>query len=314
MANLWDDGGFENNTAVTDVGTPTTSARSNEQAHTGTYSWKVVADATGEGIQRSLSGIIANQYYTVSAWIYLTSGSVKFECGANTWATLQSGSATSVAMTTVGQWKKVQCVVRAKASSIFMQFLSYTAGASQFYIDDVFIRKLDDVSLTVTPASAANSLEGTGYRVDGTDLLTQPIPVGKLKATKGRIRFKWTPRHSAANFEKYGSTNYVYEIIPSGNNRILLYCPSANNTRLYINAGGLGVQTADWNCTGLIVAGVTYLVEILYTSSKAVLKIDGVIRATITSSYQINFTEVFTIASICGSSTNIKADSVISPP
>ena len=51
--NIWDDGGFEGGLALTSVGTPATSERSNTQAHSGTYSWKVVTDAAGEGISRA---------------------------------------------------------------------------------------------------------------------------------------------------------------------------------------------------------------------------------------------------------------------
>jgi hypothetical protein len=49
----------------------------------------------------------------------------------------------------------------------------YQAAAGNAYVDDLYAFLLDDVSLTVTPASEANSAETTGLRVDGRDTCTQ---------------------------------------------------------------------------------------------------------------------------------------------
>jgi hypothetical protein len=160
-------------------------------------------------------------------------------------------------------------------------------------VDDLYLIALDDVTLTVTPASAANSAEGTGIRVDGLDRLTQPVT--SLQAGKGKITFQYTPRHSAATAALFGNTTPVIcSIYADANNYILLDWSLANTIRLRYNAGGAGVQTATWTCTGLIVAGTLYNMEIRYTSSGMKLYVDG--NPMISISAGVSFSVVPSVA------------------
>jgi hypothetical protein len=167
------------------------------------------------------------------------------------------------------------------------------AAAGIRYLDDLYLVLLDDVTLTVTPASQANSLEGTGIRVDGLDRLTQPITT--IQAGKGSIKFYYTPRHSAATPALFGNaTPAVCSLYADANNYILLDWSAANTMRLRYNAGGVGVQTGTWNATGLIVAGTLYAMEIRYTGGGMSLYVNG--ASVLTISANVAFTVVPTTA------------------
>lgn len=152
--------------------------------------------------------------------------------------------------------------------------------------------KLTAVSLTVTPASQANSTETSGLRVDGLDTLTQPIT--NLTATAGQIRFKWTPRHSAAGVVKFGnSAAYIVSLYGAADNYIRVYWSAANTITLAFNDGG-GEHTTTWDATGAIAAGSTYAMQIDYSASVMTLSVGGVVKATITTA--ISFATVPTTA------------------
>ena len=142
---------------------------------------------------------------------------------------------------------------------------------------------LNDVSLTCVPASKANSAETTGLRVDGRDAALQPVPAGRLKSTKGRIRFKGTPRHPASVLTSFaeGTDVYLCEAIGDVNNRIELYATAANNLRLRMTSGGVAT-VGNWNCIGALAAAVTYGWEIRYNGTSAVLMVNGVVVITVT--------------------------------
>ena len=55
---------------------PTTNERSIEQAHLGTYSRKVITDASAEGIQSDTFTTTTGKLYKMSVWIYPTAGTL----------------------------------------------------------------------------------------------------------------------------------------------------------------------------------------------------------------------------------------------
>lgn len=142
---------------------------------------------------------------------------------------------------------------------------------------------MDNITLTVTPASAANSAEGTGIRVDGLDRLTQPTT--NLKLSKGWAKFFYTPRHGDSIVALLGNlTPAICELRADANNYILLDWSAANTLRLRYNAGGAGVQTGTWATGGgAIVAGTKYKIEIIYTGGAMYVRVDGVAVITITA-------------------------------
>jgi hypothetical protein len=278
LANLFDDSGFETGTAVTAIGTPATSEQSADFAHSDTNSWKIVTDAANEGFQRDVV-TTSGKYYLVAGWVYdATAG--KTVTMTVTHALLQYSAAANTRVTTaVGAWTRLFGVFRATAATIHVQFTA--TDATTFYVDDVSVITMDDVSLTVTPASAANSVESGGIRVDGLDLCTQPIPAGRLFATQGWIRFRCIPRHNDADAAKFGFAQpQLAYIWGDANNAIELFWGAANLLTLGRTASGVWAAQA-WAPGGAIVPGGNYLMEIRYSPTDMQLFVDGVLRITV---------------------------------
>jgi hypothetical protein len=292
LANLFDDSGFETGTAVTDIGTPATSEQSADFAHSDTNSWKIITDAANEGFQRDCV-TTSGKYYLVAGWVYdATAG--KTVTMTVTHALLQYSAAANTRVTTaVGAWTRLFGVFRATAATIHVQFTA--TDATTFYVDDVSVITMDDVSLTVTPASAANSVESGGIRVDGGDEVSQPIPDGSLFATKGMIRLGYIPRHNAADVAKFGIAigGFVCQLAGDATNFIYLNYNGANSMQLRFNAGGGGVQAGVWDCTGAIVAGTTYTIEIRYSVIGMQLLVNYVERISIVA--PVTFTTIPTV-------------------
>lgn len=171
--------------------------------------------------------------------------------------------------------------------------------------------KLTPVTLTVTPASQANSTETSGIRVDGLDTMTQPI--ANLTATSGQIRWDYTPRHSAADAVKFGNAAaYIAELYGAADNYIRVYWSAANTITLAFDDGG-GAHTTTWDATGAIVAGTTYLLQIDISAAAMTLSVDGVVKATITTA--ISFATVPTAAHWGASQAAVSAaDSTFAAP
>ena len=192
-SNLWDDGGMETGTAPTDVGTPTTSAQSGDQEHSGAASWKVVADATDEGIKRAIT-TTSGSFYMAAGYVYAaTAGTVDLTIGGKT-------------VTSAGNdaWKRLTLTFRATAASTDVSWLSN--AAQTFYVDDVVVHELDPITLTCTAANEAASREsmaltpwGTAdtLRVDGRDTLSIPT-ANNLIAAEGVIALWVKFRHATA--------------------------------------------------------------------------------------------------------------------
>jgi hypothetical protein len=141
---------------------------------------------------------------------------------------------------------------------------------------------MDSVTLTCTPASSANSLEGTGIRVDGLDRLTQTVT--SLNLGHGKISFPITPRHAAATPALFGNaTPRIATFYGNANNYIIVDWSAANTMRLRFNAAGGGEQSGTWNATGAIAAGTKYTIEIEYRGAFMTLKVNDVLKITVTA-------------------------------
>lgn len=244
--------------------------------HSGASAFKITSGAsTGFGITRTPS--VSAGFHCVGAWQrgngYLFGDSVVPD------QTLFSGS--SLASDNVGAtWTHRKKVVRATGASPLIQALQ---GSGDTYFDDYYMLALTAVSLTVTPASAANSDEASGRRVDGRDTLVQSIT--GLTTTRGRIRWRYTPRHSAADVEKFvdSSPPFVAVFAGDGSNYILVFWSAANTLTLNCLINGVPAEVS-WNATGAIAAGTTYAFELEYTGGGAMtLKIDGTTRITLSA-------------------------------
>jgi len=168
------------------------------------------------------------------------------------------------------------------ANSFFWNYLIPSALA-QRYLDDAYAIALDDATLTVTPASQANSLEGSGIRVDGLDRLTQPIPVGLFFSNHGMAQFPITPRHADTTVALFGNlTPTEAYFFGDATNYIHLDWSAANTLRLRYNAGGAGVQTGTWATGGgLIVPGTQYATRLEYSPTGMKVFVQNALRIQI---------------------------------
>ena len=279
------------------------------EPHSGSSCLQAVNVGVG-GVRLQIS--VANGAFAViGGWAREFSGVINYFHQA----LMQSTLSTELTMEATGDvWALYQSVVRYDAVNRNL-YTRGTSDPSSGRWDDIYTFRLDDVSLTVTPASEANSLEGTGIRVDGRDTCTQVPTVGILKATRGWIRFRWRPRHSAAQAVAFGETGITTDIFDGRApiaNAIQLYWAAANMIQLIVDDGGpLGIV---WNATGLVVADTEYLVEIRYYPARADLLIDGVIVAT--GAAAIDFgTDIITLANYGHNNVNAdQTDAVFSAP
>ncbi|MFA5385930.1 MAG: LamG domain-containing protein, partial [Eubacteriales bacterium] len=177
-------------------------------------------------------------------------------------------------------WTHYPLIFRVRTPNPLIYYRQSYNTETLSYLDDTYIVPLTDVSLTVTPANLANSTESTGIRVDGTDTLTQDIT--ELAVGSGTIKFNYTPRHSAADIAKFGtSTPYIATFWGDSDDYIKLYWSAANTITLSYSMGGsTGSKTYD--ATGDITAGTTYNFEINYIGSGDMnLSIDGTTQITL---------------------------------
>ena len=196
---------------------------------------------------------------------------------------LQTGADNSFVGGVEAFWALQANVMRVVDATPVIGIAGRTGAVGDRFSDDFAAFLLDAVTLTVTPASEANSLESGGIRVDGYDNGPQVVPENRLKSQKGWIRTIWRPRHSDAQAVAFGNaTPYVLDIHGDANNWIDVVWTAANTLRLRYNANGAGAVSANWATGGgAIVPDTAYLVEIKYTAGGAILYVDGVNRVQI---------------------------------
>ena len=282
--------------------------------HSGAGSLQFNATALTNDYMRNNMGDMENEYATVGFWSY-NEGQITGREGARLAHQATLDTLFSLLSGDIADWQHTTGVGRGNAQSPYIQIYG---RANVHYIDDIYMFLLDPVSLTVTPASEANSQENGGIQVGGMDTCTIDI-TGLLGATSGTIRFKWTPRHGDGDFEKFWVSSYVAFFFAYKNyeNRFLFYSDSNDVLKFHITSdgGGLSSDTDSWDAAG-ITAGTTYLVEIHYTNTQCTLSIDGVVVLTAAPGGGIDFGSNIPHTAYMGTdSSNIRqGDSVFSAP
>ncbi len=254
----------------------------NSIVHSGSFSAQFNTTASANELVYQNIGSAAGRFHCVGALLYgddtygINVGLITTSQFAN-----QNGSTNlMLATNTSASWLHKAVVLRQKGSTANAGFGSRTNDATGArYVDDVYAILLNTVTLTVTPASEANSAENGGIRVDGLDACTQPI--SGLGATSGKVRFGWTPRHGDGDFEKFGvASPNVCRLWKDTANYIQLYSTTGDELTLRMRIAG-GAETPDtWNASG-IVAGTEYLIEIEYNSTQLTASFDGTVRMTV---------------------------------
>jgi hypothetical protein len=241
-----------------------------------------------EGIYQDFT-TSSGKFYCLGLWLLTTSGGARVQSGSG--LRLHSVSGAWERFYNPTKWEHIHYVVREISGGTKRAF-NILQGASQCNFDDNYAFELDDVSLTVTPASEANSAESGGLRVDGFDNCTQPIPVGFLTPTSGYIKWKFRSRHNWADSALFGEpTPTIGRFRLDGTRDILVYYVGGN-LRLSFNDGG-GNHQADW-IGATLNSDTEYLFELKYNASQMEIKIDGVQRIVIVT--PINFTGIPNIA------------------
>lgn len=248
--------------------------------HSGSQSVKIMANSQINRALRKTTSQSGLKYITYGAWAYRPPGSTATISFLDN--TTQSSAQAALAGAqdvnpTIAAWKHFVGVQRSITS--VQTNTTFLANTGSVYIDDFYAFGLTTVTLTVTPATLANSTEATGVRVDGRDVLSQPVT--KLTATKGTIRFKWTPRHSAATQDaltEAGSMICVVGTWASANYIALRWTPS---TVVRLQGAFNSVAfNGTWSASGLIIAGTTYAVQIDYSGGVVNFRVDGVVKIT----------------------------------
>lgn len=120
------------------TGTPTTNERSDEQAHGGTYSRKVVGDEQGDGIRQNIT-VSGDTWYEFVFWLYISSLTADHVYGVvNQLSNMVIGE-----ISTTGSWVQALGTRRATADDTdYVRVRQHGAGASTFYVDDVAIKPI----------------------------------------------------------------------------------------------------------------------------------------------------------------------------
>jgi hypothetical protein len=253
--------------------------------HSGAASMEFAVAASVEYIRMVVGGS-TGRFLSKGAWTY-GDGSAGLQIGAryNNHAVLQATTATERLNTPINPIWLMSCGVWRNIIGISNDaVLAANAGAAALrYADDYYAVLCDDVSLTVTPASEANSLETSGLRVDGQDLCSLTPAAGRLVATQGWLRWNWTPRHDAADLAGFaGAANlpYIVYVFGDANNNIIVEVTAANTIQLDVTANAVNA-VANWNCAAAIVAGTTYLMEVRWNGNWFRFIVDGVVVAQV---------------------------------
>lgn len=254
--------------------------------HSGANSWGMVAAGVNHYAYEAVPGT-AGRFYGFGCWAYDVAGApLIFD--SITSLVKQATTVTTLRQDfTVPAWTHYAEVARLTSNPGRLAYYSAGAGSSA-NLDDVYVYELTPITLTVTPASAPNSLESGGIRIDGRDTGVQPIPVGAIGATRGHIRWRGRLRHPdpiMTNFaEGAGGTTLMR--LQGAANFIRVDFSAANAIRLSIDDG---VLDAAFVINPGFVADQEYLFELRYTAVQARLIVDGVTIVTLVPVTGINF-------------------------
>lgn len=242
---------------------------------------------SNEGISQVIT-CASGKFFGMGGWGYgdATSAMVISPSGAH--ALLQYSAADrTISMSTVAAWTHAKAVWRSLTATPTIFLYGGAGAAGDRFLDDFYAILLDDVTLTATPATLANSLEGTGIRVDGGDRLTMPWNPALLRATKGVIQWNFTPRHAAATPLLFDATPTLLYWRGDANNTITLFWNAVNTLRLSVTSPA-GTITGDWDATGAIVAGTSYVFRVKWFATGAQFFVNGGLKIAV--ALTINFT------------------------
>lgn len=266
-----------------DAGDTQASSTGGAVIHSGTEAIQFnVGAMDGEFIYYNMLGGV-NSFYGWAGWFY-GDGGVGLRLGGSADRVhphYDPGTTQYIpTVQTAATWAHVAGVMRVMHIAPYPRVEAITGAAGARYADDIHVYELDNVSLTVTPASAANSAESGGIQVGGDDDNTQD-PDRELTRYRGRIVATFIPRHEIALADSFGQPReYLFDVYEDANNYISAY-RTANTVTVASNEEGAGEQTADWDATGVWDALDSMRIELMWGGAGARLRVEGVFVARI---------------------------------
>ena len=224
----------------------------------------------------------SNKFYSYGGWTYGDGGASAYWWATNSvnlhWQ--HALSVGSVAAPSSAAWSHTPGVFQSTTTGALNRpAVGFTNITGQAFVDDMYSYTLTDVSLTVTPASEANSLESSGLRVDGLDSLTQTIT--NLTDKSGEVSFEITPRHNYDVADNFGTTTPVIaHLYGDANDYIKIVKVSDTVLRAEAQLNGTAIN-ADTSVAPTLNAGTTYIIKVTYLQGSFLkLYIDGVEKAS----------------------------------
>ena len=264
--------------------------------HSSSSSIKIVAasEAGFNNIMQTHSGVVEDDFYSYGGFFYWVTGDAPELYITNARLVRQDRLDTKVnrSATVTGAWEHVTGVGRRDDDSTnslndLVKWGSNWMDVADHFIDDAYMVHLDNISLTVTAASEANSTENTvEIRVDGGDTYLGANAAG-LGTASGTLTFDWRPRHDAAQAVAFTETTsddaYIVSLFGDVDDYINVYRDSPNTILMAYSMAGT-TASGTWDATGAIVADTQYAVEVAYTGGGAMtLKVAGTTRVTLSA-------------------------------
>ena len=162
----------------TDVGTPTTKAKSSSIVHGGTQSLHIISSGNFNGAQTTLSAV-AGKWYKVSGWLYAASGDAQILCS------IAGGTANKVHSS--ASWSQFLAVIR-ETTTTTRQIIcrcQATLPSDQYY---------DDISVVELALSSLLSLHASS-----TPDVFAGIDLTVTTGTQSGLALNWDSSSSPAN-------------------------------------------------------------------------------------------------------------------
>ena len=278
----WTNGGL-------DAGDSQASSAGGNKIHSGPDCIEYAIGASNEGVLQNNVLAAANRFYGLGGFGYTEGGDININIASYGDGRLQNGADPYFLITDAEYWNHAAVVIRAITASSDIRVRCNSGASGLRYADDIYAFILRDINLTVTPASYANCLERGGLRVVGLSSAVQPIPVGMLRATRGRIEFPFVLRHDFADVEDWGNNNPSLAYYEFGALSYVRIGSNVPNMILYIRCPGGALEFTAWNAAATLFRNVVYLGTIEYNPTNIRFYIDGVLRITHTYTGGINF-------------------------
>ena len=258
-----------------DAGDTEASSTGDGVIHTGDEALQWNVGAVNENIYYQFVTVVG-EFYAFGGW-YHPDGTAGFRHGTAGvgYAVTQYDDAVYRLDTPVtARWHSMTMLLRARSTDLRVALYGRTGAAGSRFTDDIYIIQMDDVSLTVTPANEANSLEDTGIRIDGLDTVTDTPTL--LRAHQGNLEFGATPRHPPAEAQGFGQIReYLVTLYEDANNWLEFYRHNNALTLRCVAQGAVEINDTD-NIAGDWDAGVLSVFRIAYGPGGVRVWRDGV--------------------------------------